>query len=146
MAWFQHDSNARNDQRVLELLDSFGWEGYGVFFALVEQMRDATGYRLSLEFGGIARAMVLPKDKLRAVVDQCLTLGLFAVEDETFFYAPGLRRRMERWDTKREALAEAGKRGAESRWKAAKDAPNIYGTPSKTDGTLVPTRKWQDDR
>ena len=36
--YFSHDSNARNDEKVLMLRAKHGWEGYGLYWALVEMM------------------------------------------------------------------------------------------------------------
>ena len=114
--WFQHDSNARTDARILELRAEMGWHGYGLWWALVEKLREATDYHLSnILIGGLAMDLALTKEEARAFLDTCIAVGLLAVEDGCF-YAPALRRRMERWDTKRSALSEAGRRGAGKRW------------------------------
>ena len=56
--WFQHDSNAQHDERVLELRAEYGWEGYGLFWGLVEKMRDCPDYRLSMAtVGGLSAGM-----------------------------------------------------------------------------------------
>ena len=38
--YFSHDYNARNDQRILQLRFKFGWEGYGIYWALLETMAE----------------------------------------------------------------------------------------------------------
>jgi len=120
--WFQHDSNARNDVRILELRAELGWEGYGLWWALVEQLRESTDYRLSNDkMGGLAMGMGIPKKQLESLLALCFDLGLLDLEDG-YFLAPALCRRMEAWDTKRAALAEAGKRGAARRWAGDKPA------------------------
>ena len=34
--YFNHDSTARNDYRIIKLRATFGYEGYGVFWAVLE--------------------------------------------------------------------------------------------------------------
>jgi len=38
--YFQHDYNARNDEKVLELRSNYGVEGYGLFWMLLESMAE----------------------------------------------------------------------------------------------------------
>lgn len=114
--WFPHDSNARNDARLLELRAELGWEGYGLWWALVEQLREAADYRLTNEkTGGLAMGLSITKSQLETLLALCFDLGLLELEDG-YFYAPALRRRMEPWDARRAAFSEAGKRGAGKRW------------------------------
>jgi hypothetical protein len=143
--WLRHDSNAQHDERILELRAEYGWEGYGLFWALVERMRDAHDYRLAMStMGGLATSMGLLKPKMLAVVELCCTHGLFAMEEAgAYVYSPSLRRRMEEWDTKKAALAEAGKRG-----QAAKKAKQAEATPpeevSQAEATLKPPLSHPD--
>ena len=34
--YFNHDSNARNDIRVIKLRSKLGYEGYGIFWGILE--------------------------------------------------------------------------------------------------------------
>ena len=36
--YFNHDSSARNDYRIIKLRASLGYEGYGIFWALLEML------------------------------------------------------------------------------------------------------------
>lgn len=44
--YFRHDSNARFDQKILKLRTEFGWEGYGIYWAIIESMRENSDYKL----------------------------------------------------------------------------------------------------
>ena len=44
--YFSHDSNARHDPRIIKLRRQYGAEGYGVFFMLVEILREQDDYTL----------------------------------------------------------------------------------------------------
>lgn len=142
--WFQHDSNARTDARILELRAEMGWEGYGLWWALVEKLREATDYQLSNTIiGGLAMDLSLSKADARKFLDLCIAVGLLTVEGDCFC-APALRRRMERWDTKRSALSEAGKRGAGKRWAGDKPSdghPNGQAIPTPMAGPIAITEE-----
>ncbi|MBC6988968.1 Lin1244/Lin1753 domain-containing protein [Hymenobacter sp. BT491] len=137
--WFQHDSNAQHDERVLELRAEYGWEGYGLYWALVEKMRDAPDYRLSMAtLGGLAAGMGVLKPLLTGIITLSCQHGLFALEQESaYFFSPSLRRRMSQWDEKKAALSEAGKRGVE-RKKALKDAAALAQKQRELEATLKP--------
>lgn len=114
--YFSHDSNARNDGKILELRSAFGWEGYGLFWALIEAMRDSEGYRLKRSLlGMLATTFGISRAKLTRLVDHATVSGLFD-SNETHVWSPSLLRRMEIWEGTKAALSAAGKRGADRRW------------------------------
>jgi hypothetical protein len=120
--YFPHDANARTDAKILELRAEMGWEGYGLWWALVEQMREAGDYKLSNTLiGGLAMGLAIPKDKLRTMLDLCISVGLLKVEGECF-YSPSLRRRLVALDNKRLARVESARNAAEKRWQSAGNA------------------------
>ena len=41
--YFSHDYNARADEKIIKLLKVMKWEGYGLFWALVEKLYEAGG-------------------------------------------------------------------------------------------------------
>ncbi|NVO33492.1 Lin1244/Lin1753 domain-containing protein [Hymenobacter lapidiphilus] len=130
--WIQHEATARSNARILELRAECGWAGYGMWWAIVENLRMAPGYRLSnTKLGGLALDLAMPATDVRKLVDTLLEIGLIETEEEgAFFYSTSVRRRLESLDAKRAALAEAGKRGAAKRW-----APNAEAT---VDAEAVP--------
>ena len=44
--YFNHDSNARNDEKIVALRIRYGAEGYGVYFMLIEMLQAAPGCTL----------------------------------------------------------------------------------------------------
>ena len=44
--YFSHDSNARNDQRLIKIRMKYGMEGYGVYFGIIEILREQENYAL----------------------------------------------------------------------------------------------------
>ena len=43
-SYFSHDSNARNDEKILAVRMRLGAEGYGIYFMLIERLRDESDY------------------------------------------------------------------------------------------------------
>lgn len=148
--WFRHDSNAQHDERILELRAEYGWEGYGIFWSLIEKMRDAPDYRLTMAtMGGMATSMGLLKPKLIGVIDLACKQGLFALECESaYVFSPSLRRRLEGWEDKKAIFSEAGKKGA-ARKKALKEAAEAEATLAEKlreeQATLKPPLSHPDD-
>jgi hypothetical protein len=110
--YFQHDSNSRNDENILELRVKFGAEGYGIFWMLLESMSETVDSELHFEkMGGLSLGYGIPKDKLKEIVDFCVSIGLFFSTDKTYW-----SERMKDHLGKRKVLSEAGKRGAKKKW------------------------------
>lgn len=45
--YFSHDSNARNDQRLMKVRMKYGMEGYGIYFGIIEILREQSDYILT---------------------------------------------------------------------------------------------------
>ena len=115
--WFSHDSNARDDQRCVMLIEQLGLEGYGIYWILIETLRDQPQYRYPLVLlPSLARRYNTTAEKMRVVVGN---YGLFTVTEDEFFLSPALCRRMVRWDEKRELARLKGLRSGEKRRLAA---------------------------
>ena len=46
--YFSHDSNSRNDVKIIKLRREMGMEGYGIFWCLIEILRESSDYKISL--------------------------------------------------------------------------------------------------
>ena len=44
-SYFPHDSNAKDDPKCVLLIEQLGMEGYGIYWMLVETLRDQPNYR-----------------------------------------------------------------------------------------------------
>lgn len=47
--YFSHDSNARNDQKIMKLRMKHGMSGYGVYWSIIEMLREQENYCLKVE-------------------------------------------------------------------------------------------------
>lgn len=129
--WFSHDSNASNDEKILELRSEFGWEGYGIFWAIVEKLRDSKNYCYSSNAtAGLALSLAIDKDKLKQFLDLCFSLKLF-IEKDGFFYSDSLLSRMVEMEEKRRRRANAGRLGGIAKAINQQSYSNATAIPSK---------------
>jgi len=111
--YFQHDYNARNDDKILELRAKFGAEGYGIFWMILETMAENEngGAKAGL-IGGLSLGYGVAKDRLLEVFNYCLEVGLF-YEDAGYYYSKRLLTHKEF----RKELSKNGAAGAAKRWR-----------------------------
>lgn len=122
--YFQHDNNARNDDRILMLRAKFGsHEGYSLFFWFLESMASTEdGYLIREAIGGLSIAYGVDIDRLHDFVTYCIEIGLFKENGNTFY-----SERMTKQMLFRMALSDGGKKGAKAKWlghKKANGPPN----------------------
>ena len=111
--WFRHDSNAKDDPKCVLLIEQLGLEGYGIYWILVETLREQPEYKYPLALvPALARRYNTSSQKVEAVIKG---YQLFAIDDDQFFFSQSLLQRMEEYDGKREQARLAGKRSAEVR-------------------------------
>lgn len=112
--YFSHDCNARNDDKIIALRMKYGWEGYGIYWAIVEKLRDSSNYTCVKDYNLIAFDLRSDAAKIKSIIED---FGLFAfTEDGKCIYSESLMRRMEIKNDQSKKLSEAGKKGNEIRW------------------------------
>ncbi|MBR5159709.1 MAG: DUF4373 domain-containing protein [Bacteroidaceae bacterium] len=109
-SYFSHDSNARNSKKLLRLRQAHGAAGYGVYFMLLERLREEGGYTSDRDYDMIAYDLREDKALIKSVVED---FGLFEISgDGKQFSSKGFIERMEL----REIRSQAGRKGASGRW------------------------------
>lgn len=110
--YFSHDANAKDDPKCVMLIEQLGLEGFGIYWVLVEILRDQPTYRYPLALiPAIARRYNTTPEKMKIVVNG---YGLFEV-DESEFFSISLMKRMGRMDAMQQQRIAAGKKSAEKR-------------------------------
>ena len=112
--YFSHDSNARNDQRLVKVRMKYGMEGYGIYFGIIEILREQENYILyNCDVESIAFDLRVDVEKINDIVhNQSLFEARFdASTKEGYFYSKSLTRRMEKLDLIKQKRAEAGRKG-----------------------------------
>ncbi len=80
--YFPHDSNARNDEKILFLRSKFGLQGYGMYWVLIELMHESQSSWLSSALvEGIAHQYGMNKEQIEAFLEVCFEIDLFVQED-----------------------------------------------------------------
>ena len=81
--YFPHFSNARNDSKILKLRRIFGPEGYGIFFMLLEVLREQTDFKLPLDsIEDLSYEWHISKEKVLSVITD---FDLFRIYKDNFF-------------------------------------------------------------
>jgi len=97
--YFSHDSNARNDVKILKLRRNFGFEGYGLYWCIVETLRESPDYKLSINYlDDIAFSLNIDILIIKSIIYE---FDLFVIEDD-FFYSERLLRSMEQYKALKE--------------------------------------------
>ena len=125
--WFRHDSNAKDDYKCKILIEQLGCEGYGIFWILVETLREQKDYRYPFYLlGALARKYNTTQAKVETVVKE---YGLFEIDIDSFFFSHSFNRRMENLDKIKEQRRIAGlKSGANRKIKAIEHKLNKSST------------------
>ena len=115
--YFSHDSNARNDVKIIKLRRQLGLEGYGLYWCLIEMLRDAPENKLPIDaIDDIAFSLNISKEKIETVIN---LYGLFTVDQYNFF-SQRLIRSMEQYKEIKLKLSEGGKKGMINRYQKPK--------------------------
>lgn len=88
--YFSHDSNARLDDKIIALRMKHGWEGYGLFWAIIEKLRDNSDYSCIKDYNLIAFDLRTESQKIKSIIED---FDLFEF-DENIFYSRSLTARM----------------------------------------------------
>lgn len=81
--YFSHDANAQHDPKCMLLIDQMGMEGYGIFWALIERLRNEKDYILPIcVCNALAKTWGTSKEKIETVIKN---YGLFILENDNFF-------------------------------------------------------------
>lgn len=136
--YFSHDSNARNSDELIPVRMKFGAEGYGVYFMLLERLREEGNYTSIKDYNTIAFDLRVDTSIIKSVIED---FGLFAfTEDGECFYSEGLNKRMAFMEEKSKKRSEAGRKGAEKRWSQNQNESNAMNEENKNIA-----KKWQTD-
>ena len=149
--WIKHDTDAHGDLDLVQIVLDHGAAGYGIWWMLLELMgsKPQHGYRLRVGDDGdrmsqrLGALLRVDQTLLRAVVNDCLGLGLMVYEGE-WLWSPGLVERMQERDRLasqcREASAAWGREGARRRWgPPGPDNREAIGTPIGPNGDPIGT-------
>ena len=110
--YFNHDSNARNDLKLIRLRSAGGFEFYGIYFAILELLFAEENKICVSQYDILAYGLQCDANKLRAVIED---FDLFIIEDGCF-YSRRLNNQIDEINNK----SNIAKENAKKRWNNAK--------------------------
>jgi len=131
--YFSHDYNARNDEKIKRLIRKYKMEGYGIFWAIVEDLYNNAN-ALHTDYEGIAFDLHTDIDTVKSIIND---FDLFVVEGNEFGSASVERRLTDRNDK-----SEKARQSAFKRWDKNKGNANAMQTHS--DSNAINERKEEE--
>lgn len=114
--YFSHDSNAKDDPKCVLLIEQIGLEGYGIFWVLVETLRDQPDYKYPFRLvPAIARKYNTTVEKVISVIKN---YELFHTDEDNFFFSKSLIKRMQIYEFNKLERVTKAKKAALKRWDA----------------------------
>ena len=113
--YFSHDANASNDPKILSMRCDYGLEGYGMYWLIIEALRNEADYKLQLDkctYRALAMQMHSKPDAIKKYIEDCINEYKLFCSDEENFWAESLLKRM----GKLEDIRIKRKAAAEKRW------------------------------
>ncbi len=111
--YFPHFCNARHDRKIRRLRRELGLEGYGIYFMLLETLREQHDLRYPMEdVDLLADEFGTSDQKIQAVITR---YDLFDIDQDQQFFSPRLLIYLEPYFRMKEQRKLAGQRSAEAR-------------------------------
>ena len=141
--YFQHDMNAQDDPKIIKLRMSYWWEGYWLFWALLEYMRWESDVLLKqCDCNAFAFRSQCDINKFTEFLSFCVDIWLFVFDDnDKIYYSERLQANVE-W--MREKSAKASK-SANERWKK-RNKENANALHSECDGNAIKEKKRKEKK
>jgi hypothetical protein len=127
--YFSHDYDARNDEKMMDLMAEHGWEGYGLFWGIIELLYQNDGI-MQPHYKRIAFALHTNEELIKSIVEN---FKLFEYTENEFFSNSVLSRLKER-----DKKSESARKSANSRWK------NANAKRAQSDGNAIKESKVKE--
>ena len=131
--YFSHDHNSRTDPKIKRLLARHGMQGYGIFWAIVEDLYNNAN-ALQTDYETIAFDLRVDASVVQSIIED---FNLFSFDGETLWSASVERRLIERNNK-----SEKARQSALSRWNKKPDDANAMRTHS--DSNAIKERKGKE--
>ena len=127
--YFNHDSSARFDYRIIKMRAKLGMESYGVFWALLEMLFTEENKLCVDDYDTLAFGLQCDSKILKQVIED---FDLFVIEDNCF-YSKRLNKQIQEINNK----SNKAKENASKRWNNA----NAKQTQSERNASIVEVNK-----
>ena len=137
--YFNHDSNARNDYRIIKLRAKLSYEGYGIFWSILEMLFVEENKLCIDDYDTLAFGLQCDPNILKQVIED---FDLFVIEDNCF-YSKRLNTQIEDINNK----STKAKENANKRWNnATAMQPHSDRNASKVNKSKVNKSKSIEER
>lgn len=130
--YFSHDYTARSDEKIKNLIYDFGYQGYGIYWALIEELYQNAN-ALQTNYKRIAFDMRVDENTIKSIIEN---FDLFIVENE-FFGSLSVQRRLDMRNDKSTKARES----AQKRW--TKDANALQ---TQSDSNAIKESKLKESK
>lgn len=130
--YFSHDYTARSDEKIKNLIYDFGYQGYGIYWALIEELYQNAN-ALQTNYKRIAFDMRVDENTIKSIIEK---FDLFIVENE-FFGSLSVQRRLDMRNDKSNKARES----AQKRW--TKDANALQ---TQSDSNAIKESKLKESK
>jgi len=108
--YFSHDYNSRSDEKIKKLIYQHGYEGYGIYWAIIEELYQNAN-AMQMECERIAFELRTDSNRICSIIQD---FDLFVVEDG-YFNSPSVQKRLDLRNNKSIKARESAKK----RWNNA---------------------------
>lgn len=138
--FFSHDSNARNSDKLIPLRARLGAEGYGIYFMILERLREEPTYTSVKDYNMLAFDLRVDAAKVKAVVED---FGLFVFTDDgKYFYSEGFIRRMKIKDQQ----SQSAQKAAEIRWAKEREKKKLMRAQCERNANAVQEKERKEKK
>ncbi len=131
--YFPHDYNARTDPKIKKLIRKHGFTGYGIYWAIVEDLYDNAN-ALPTDYETIAYDFRTDENTIKSIISD---FKLFVVEGEEFG-SLSIQKRLKERDEKSSKARES----ARKRWDKLKEDANAL--PTQSDPNAIKESKGKE--
>ena len=133
--YFSHDFNTRQDSKIKKLIRTHGILGYGIFWAIVEDLYNNAN-ALPTDYETIAFDLRTECDIVKRIIND---FDLFVIDGD-FFGSSSVEKRLERRNEKSKKAADS----ANARWSKVRENANAL--QSDCDANAIKERKQKETK
>lgn len=133
--YFSHDYNTRNDIKIKHLLSKCGYEGYGIFWSLIEDLYNNTNV-LRLDYETLSFDLRCDEKLVKSIIND---FDLFIIDGE-IFGSHSVQRRLEERNSKSIKARES----VLKRWNKIENNTNVL--PTNNDSNTIKERKGKEKK
>lgn len=127
--YFSHDINAVFDEKISYMRDKYGMEGYGVYWAIIEKMRESEDSGFTLPLSNMTyislKQNLQPKIDIKEFIEDCINEYHLFESDGECFWSKSLRDRMAIKSNKSETLRANALQGVAKRKASTANAEQL---------------------